>query len=111
MLSYECIFGLIKRNGLDVADVSEKLQISSDGFKKAIRNCTLQGKYVIGLCEVLKITPNELFEYSNNGSSVSISQSGLGNQQTNNLSPISALEKQLEVKDFQIASLLKLLEK
>ena len=111
MLSYECIFGLIKRNGLDVADVSNKLQISGDGFKKAIRNCTLQGKYVIGLCEILKISPNELFEYSDNGSSVSISQSGLGNQQTNNLSPISALERQLDVKDFQIASLLKLLEK
>ena len=44
MLSYECIFGLIKRNGLDVADVSNKLQISGDGFKKAIRKTAFPEK-------------------------------------------------------------------
>ena len=81
--------------------------MTETGLKISIDNGNFAIKNVILICEKLNISPNEFFGCSD--SPIAINQSGSQNNQTNNLSSISALEKQLDVKDKQIEKLLSLL--
>ena len=80
--------------------------MSYDGFKKSIEKLTIVGRKDVRLCNLLGISPNELFDFvPTSDSGINISQNGgIGNQQMNNTASI-ALEKQLEEKDKQIGEL------
>lgn len=84
--------------------------MTETGFKISIDSGNFAIKNVILVCQKLNITPNQFFGLESD-SSVTINQSGMQNSQTNNLSSISVLEKQLEVKDQQIERLMNLLNK
>ena len=83
--------------------------MTETGFKISIDSGNFAIKNVILVCQKLNITPNQFFGLESD-SSVTINQSGVRNSQTNNLSSISVLEKQLEVKDQQIDKLLSMLK-
>ena len=91
-----------------IRQLAQLTGMTETGFKISIDNGNFAIKNVILICEKLNISPNEFFGCSSE-SSIAISQSGTLNNQTNNLSLIFALEKQLEVKDEQINKLLNLL--
>lgn len=96
--------------GVTIRHLSQLVGMTETGFKISIDNGNFAAKNVMLICEKLKISPNDFFGFSSD-SPISISQSGNQNNQTNNLSSLSALEKQLDIKDKQIERLLNLLEK
>lgn len=96
--------------GVTIRHLAELVHMTDTGFKISIESGNFAAKNVISICEKLKISPNEFFGLSNE-SSIAISQSGNQNNQTNYLSSLSALEKQLDVKDKQIEHLMSLLKR
>ena len=108
MLDYSEIKALAKQQGVTIRHLCNLVNMTDNGFKSSIETGNFAAKNVILICEKLKISPNQFFGLESD-SSVTINQSGMQNSQTNNLSSISALEKQLEVKDSQISVLLDLL--
>lgn len=109
MLDYSEIKALAKQQGVTIRHLCNLVNMTDNGFKSSIETGNFAAKNVILICEKLKISPNEFFGFDTN-SSLTINQSGMQNSQTNNLSSISALEKQLEVKDQQIDKLLSMLK-
>lgn len=109
-LDYSKIKGIAMTQNVTMAQLASLVGMSDNGFTNSIRSGDFKSKNVILICEKLNISPNEFFGYSGEAS-IAISQSGIRNNQTNNLSSISVLEKQLEVKDKQIEQLMSLLNK
>ena len=107
-LDYSKIKSIAVTKNVTMLELAQEVGMSENGFNESIKSGNFKAKNVILVCEKLKISPNEFFGFDTN-SSVTINQSGMQNSQTNNLSSISALEKQLEVKDSQISVLLDLL--
>ena len=110
MLDYSEIKALAKQQGVTIRHLCNLVNMTDNGFKSSIETGNFAAKNVILICEKLKISPNQFFVLESD-SSVTINQSGMQNSQTNNLSSISVLEKQLEVKDQQIERLMNLLNK
>ena len=111
-MTYNEVIALAKKQGFDRKNLSSATGLTEDGLTKAIKNQTMQAKHVIKLCNFLHISPNELFDFvPGSENNVTISQNGgVGNQQTNITSSITALEKQLDTKDNQIKELLEIIK-
>ena len=107
-LNYSKIKGIAAMQGVEICHLAKLVNLTENGFKASIETGNFKAKNVMLICEKLNISPNDFFGYIGD-SPIAISQSGSLNNQTNNLSSISALEKQLEVKDKQIEKLLNIL--
>ena len=107
-VNYLRIKDAAQAQSVTIRQLAQLTGMSETGFKISIDNGNFAIKNVILICEKLNISPNEFFGCIGD-SSIAISQSGSQNNQTNNLSSISVLEKQLEVKDKQIENLLNIL--
>jgi len=109
-LDYSLVKALAKRQGVTIRHLAQLVEMTDNGFKMSIESGNFAAKNVILICEKLNISPNEFFGGISD-SSIAISQYGTQNSQTNNLSHICALERQLEIKDQQIEALLNILNK
>ena len=108
MLDYGNIKAYAKAQGVTIRHLAQLVEMTDNGFKSSIETGNFAAKNVMLICEKLKISPNTFFGYTDNN--ISITQLGRQNNQTNNLSPLSVLEKQLEIKDSQIERLMNIIE-
>lgn len=118
-MNYNELKFLGKSKNLSIEDIAESLGLTSNGFKRGIETGSFPISKVSQLCQLLGITPNELF-----GSQPILSSTGIyaanitGGNTQNSDEAIRALREELKEKramlkekDNQIDRLLSLLEK
>ena len=109
-INYFRIKDIAASQNVTIRQLAKLTGMTETGFKISIDNGNFAIKNVILICQKLNITPNQFFGFESDAT-VTINQSGMQNSQTNNLSSVSVLERQLEIKDKQIERLMNLLNK
>lgn len=98
-----------------VTNVARALGITLEGLKRGLNNESLSFRYVMPICDLLEITPNEFFRVNSNSGDTGCNK--FGQNQTINQVPVELndtlviLRSQLKEKDMQIEKLLNLLNK
>jgi len=105
---------LIKKKCGSKKNFCHEIDITVDGFGRAVKNDTLSSKYIRRMCAILSITPNFFFGYpevGNIGAGAIVAQNVVGNNlQQNAAEAIPVLQQQLLIKDKQISDLLEILK-
>ena len=110
-LTYSELQDLCSAKKITIAYLVKQINITRQGLMSALERQSLGVKYVIGICKILNITPNQFFRITDHSVSVGTinSQTGVVNVQQMQ-SSIDTLSQQLTKKDEQIATLLELLK-
>ena len=106
---YTELQSLCEKRNLQIKEVCLAIGMTYTGLRDALNRKTLPIKKILPLCELLKISPNELLDWKEYIPTYNATQYGMLNNQ--NIGGIELLQKQLEVKDEQISQLLNLLNK
>lgn len=111
-MTYNEIKFIAESKNLQMMDLDQDLDLARNGLKRSFERQTLPMSKVLQLCQILGISPNELFGWEEKSSNFGVyasNISGVNNQNSNEA--IKALKEQLKEKDKQISRLLSLLEK
>ncbi len=116
-MNYNELQDLCIERKITLKSVYNALEMSRQGFQRAIDNESLPLKKVLPLCGKLGITPNEFFgvdslaNVSANGNAVQFGGQANTLNYAEQTDTISMLREQIKTKDEQIATLLSLLAK
>lgn len=106
LMSYSELSDLSERKKILLKDLACAADMTLRGFREAFNKKSLGAKAIVAVCNKLCITPNDLFEWSDECDSLDGND---GCKQT--YMDVSVLQSQLEEKDKQINRLLDLLSK
>lgn len=111
MLTYEELTDICEKKNTTITEVSNRISMSLNGLRKAMRNSALTADKLILVCKVLDITPNYFFGIeAQSGDTIYGSQNKGGKKQIIQQGgieelrdTIALLKDQLATKDLQIA--------
>lgn len=110
-LTYSELQDICLAQKITMSEFVNAIGITYQGLKSALDRQSLGVKYVINICNLLHITPNQFFHLENNITNNNGYIHGLLNTQNVGIAGIDVLKEQLTKKDEQIDKLLTLLNK
>lgn len=110
MLTYEELTDICAQKQITITEVSNRVQMSLNGLRKAMRNNALTADKLILVCQVLDITPNQFFGIPEKDGNVQVQNGGVKNVQRMDVGT-AILQEQLRIKDEQINKLLNIISK
>ena len=111
-MNYTEVMDLCQRRKVTVNDISRHIGMSYQGFRTSLDTGKMSADKITLLCKELKISPNTFFGWEKIDPVTYIDsnvQNGNNNVQ-HIMNTVDVLQKQLEVKDTQIAELLQIIK-